>query len=410
MVKKYIFFHICTIGPYETVTREMMNMVSDTGTLQDVEQVYYGVIGDHLETAQTLMSEYPKTTLIEWGGHNSNHFYERFTLHHLHRILKEDFHDETCYIMYMHTKGISSKHSGNSNVHKWRSSMAYGLTMYREMCWSRLHEGMDAVGMYFRGNPSKHFSGNFWWASSDYLKQLRVPIANHYLAPEMWIGQRSQRCICISEMSHGLYSDCATVDEISRRMRSVIIGAGVDFSVEAAIPWERVRRLSYGKGAADDWFTCLIPAALTDPDPVDTVTLPPVMSLVHFSPEDGTDHHASCKKQFKIEFHDPDIEPIVVLEDTPCRSSHDIPPEKTIPIGDITKCIFSPQNRAAHEIEVMDCSDRLAAWKRYRYRWCNLTNTFCGKDAYPNEVKMIILKNRTGESFILGENDRVYFV
>jgi hypothetical protein len=61
----------------------------------------------------------------------------------------------------------------------------------------------DVAGINFKSNQKPHFSGNFWWATAEYLRELSHPVvaalthsANiasddktlNRLSYEMWVG------------------------------------------------------------------------------------------------------------------------------------------------------------------------------------------------------------------------------
>ena len=54
-----------------------------------------------------------------------------------------------------------------------------------------LLETVDAVGCCLSKYPKLHFSGNFWWSKKSHLDSLPYEIGNHYLEPEMYIGQNN---------------------------------------------------------------------------------------------------------------------------------------------------------------------------------------------------------------------------
>ena len=41
-------------------------------------------------------------------------------------------------------------------------------------------------------NNSYHYSGNFWWSKSSYIKKLTSKIGDKYLDPELWIGSNDR--------------------------------------------------------------------------------------------------------------------------------------------------------------------------------------------------------------------------
>ena len=83
----------------------------------------------------------------------------------------ENFENNTP-ILYMHTKGVSYDHFiVNKNVKAWvRYLDLYTIGHWKE-CMESLNE-FDIAGGCYVGEPKKHFSGNFWWANSDYIKTL----------------------------------------------------------------------------------------------------------------------------------------------------------------------------------------------------------------------------------------------
>ena len=78
----------------------------------------------------------------------------------------------------MHTKGISFS-DDNQKENDWIDMMLYFLVEKFELCFEKLQEGIEALGCNYYyydekmkiRNP-KHFSGNFWWADSQYISKL----------------------------------------------------------------------------------------------------------------------------------------------------------------------------------------------------------------------------------------------
>lgn len=79
--------------------------------------------------------------------------------------------DENVPIGYVQTKG---EHNGHDNpaIIDWRNYMAYFAIRNMSMCIDSIREGFDAVGVDWHVLPNRHFSGNFWWSSSLYIKSL----------------------------------------------------------------------------------------------------------------------------------------------------------------------------------------------------------------------------------------------
>lgn len=128
----------------------------------------------------------------------------------------EDCKKEDMKVLYFHSKG-STSYSSNVNVdniikHKeyfyWRSFMNWAAIKHWDLCEYALPD-YDIAGGDYREEPSPHFCGNFWWATSDHIKQLPDPIDKTWwqelqkrttdswikqapvrMYDEMWIGAR----------------------------------------------------------------------------------------------------------------------------------------------------------------------------------------------------------------------------
>ena len=98
------------------------------------------------------------------------------------RDIYNDSLNEDFQILYIHTKGITSVDNhlkrGNVDVFRnyyyWRQFLNWGvIERWPEAC--RLLERYDIVGVNYFNQPASHFSGNFWWANSSYIRTLPDP-------------------------------------------------------------------------------------------------------------------------------------------------------------------------------------------------------------------------------------------
>ena len=53
--------------------------------------------------------------------------------------------------------------------------MSWGVIKNWRKCIDALNVGYDVAGVNYFTKPAKHFSGNFWWANSEYIKTLPDP-------------------------------------------------------------------------------------------------------------------------------------------------------------------------------------------------------------------------------------------
>jgi hypothetical protein len=74
-------------------------------------------------------------------------------------------------LLYLHSKGVN----GNPFARSWRDYMEYFCIENWRECVSGLGDEYDTCGVDFYGpndHGNYHYSGNFWWATSDYIKTL----------------------------------------------------------------------------------------------------------------------------------------------------------------------------------------------------------------------------------------------
>jgi hypothetical protein len=79
-------------------------------------------------------------------------------------------------LLYLHSKGVTRQ--GNINIpghvstDNWRQFMQYFLIKKWKSCLHLVCTGSDTVGCNYNEEPSPHYSGNFWWATSDHIANL----------------------------------------------------------------------------------------------------------------------------------------------------------------------------------------------------------------------------------------------
>jgi hypothetical protein len=113
--------------------------------------------------------------------------------------------------LYVHTKGVTRiDHNDNGsysykNVENWRNIMEHFCIENWKYCTEKLGS-YDLVGCNYiphgiLGVPA-HFSGNFWWSTSEFLKRLDDPkmyITDNIdrFSAEFWIGSKSHIALCL---------------------------------------------------------------------------------------------------------------------------------------------------------------------------------------------------------------------
>jgi hypothetical protein len=129
-----------------------------------------------------------------------------------------DQSDEEFNVLYLHHKGATQPY--NYCVKDWRDLMIHFTIKNWKKCVEELKTN-DVVGVNWRVLPYKHFSGNFWWSKSSYVKilpKLKLPEENKFESQfgfvlpwgnvyrhdaEFWIGLGDPKVSCVHSTDHG---------------------------------------------------------------------------------------------------------------------------------------------------------------------------------------------------------------
>jgi hypothetical protein len=173
------YYHIYADGRWEQPLTDHITALNESGLMEALDFVGVGIVGCD-ENREAVKSALPPnfTVVIEACSG-----YEQITMELIDT-------SEPAYIFYAHTKGASNP----DHLRKmWRDSMTNGTVYGWRLCVELLESGKyDAVGLYWQQQPRYHFSGTFWWATSDYISTLGPLGYSTRFDAEMWIGQGSK--------------------------------------------------------------------------------------------------------------------------------------------------------------------------------------------------------------------------
>ncbi|MES9774738.1 hypothetical protein ABWK50_27560, partial [Priestia megaterium] len=177
------FIHTCTINNWLEVLCRQLDRLYTTGLYQKLDVIFLNVATHDIEQFE-IPDPLKKYNKIQFKITNGLERYERSTFEWLYEYCHKC--TDNTRILYFHTKGISRyKTFCESNVKDWINLMETILIDNHKKCFEYL-ERVDTCGVNYLQIPSPHFSGNFWWANSDYIKQLNPKIGPNYLDPELW--------------------------------------------------------------------------------------------------------------------------------------------------------------------------------------------------------------------------------
>jgi hypothetical protein len=180
LVKIAVFYHVYQAGNWRDIFNEQFGSIEGSGLLDYAEFVHLGINGTELFSYKNVRSVI----------NPNQHMEETETLKSL---LDFSQNNPGYKVLYLHTKGVN-KHI--KLMDDWRKMMNYFCIERWEECVDLL-DSYDAIGCnYFEDTwlgHYPHFSGNFWWSTTDYIKTLD----HSYLETsrrwdrEFWIGTGS---------------------------------------------------------------------------------------------------------------------------------------------------------------------------------------------------------------------------
>ena len=192
-----VFYHLACMGNWQQVFEEQFQQLSANG----FRQINMTVLGSSMELdrIRVVAAKYKMNINILFSDPALTYF-EKPALLAIEKYAKEN----EGYVLYLHSKGVSNPDDQSKT--KWRRLMMRELVQKWEHCVVQL-PNYDILGVNWRDMPPvSHFCGNFWYASTRYLRTLAD--FNHYyqnprfqiwdainhkrLGCEFWIGSGSR--------------------------------------------------------------------------------------------------------------------------------------------------------------------------------------------------------------------------
>jgi hypothetical protein len=179
------FMHVAMMGDWRRVVSEQLRKMRRSGLWRRTRELHVGVVGP---SVRALRLKHPKVQLHYFGEDVAQ--FEFPTLEHLYRFSQQ----EDALVYYIHTKGVSRQ--PDPAIRDWRHLLEYFVLERWRECVSVLQR-YDCCGVNAFYAPYRHFSGNFWWATTEYIRTLPPPSSTpspavlglgRRHACEIWIG------------------------------------------------------------------------------------------------------------------------------------------------------------------------------------------------------------------------------
>lgn len=198
-----IYFHCYCFGSYASVLYNKYKKINNSELLKNIDN-FYVIVSNTQERHKDFLQQFStlsnKIKIINLSNPVFND--ESDTLNFI--LQKSNDSSTNRRILYLHTKGVTHSHQlVKKNVDAW---VEY-LDLYNIHKWKECVDALDthdvAGGLYESSNP-KHFSGNFWWANTNYIKTLPEITEKNYKLfnrGEFWILSNTDKIYPVSENS-----------------------------------------------------------------------------------------------------------------------------------------------------------------------------------------------------------------
>jgi hypothetical protein len=178
------FIHVCNIdvnGELKgtQIFNDQIDYIKKSGLYDKLDFIFVTLLGKNI-----LLKHDYKIKLIYYSENvNEVEFPSIRNIKHF-----SDNISKKVKILYLHTKGVTNK----EHSYEWRKYLEYFLIEKNDICLNALNN-YNCVGVnhqyYYDVNKYRnHFSGNFWWSTSDYIKKLSLlQISEDRYACEHWL-------------------------------------------------------------------------------------------------------------------------------------------------------------------------------------------------------------------------------
>ena len=180
-MKKTLYYHIFLndYGTWSHIFMEQFKLLEDVGLLYEFDKVKMTAISKdkaQVDSFINLISTFRNTELtVYMNNPEAENVMSR-------KMWEDSQDDEDFQMLYLHSKGITSvdNHLKNGNAqtfknyYYWRHFLNWGVIEKWKDCVAAL-DTHDLAGVNYFDEPSPHFSGNFWWGNSSYIRMLPDP-------------------------------------------------------------------------------------------------------------------------------------------------------------------------------------------------------------------------------------------
>lgn len=155
----YIFYHLFCVNDCIDRFNRSYTKIKESGLLDKVQSIYVVLVGNERNRVYNEILNIPKVIPILKDDSKG----ESETL----KLLWDKCNEEECNVLYLHGKGVTR--GVNAHIDSWVEYMEYFCIKQHEKCLRALQQ-YDTCGVNLSELPMYHYSGNFWWSTSKFIK------------------------------------------------------------------------------------------------------------------------------------------------------------------------------------------------------------------------------------------------
>jgi hypothetical protein len=172
------YFHICQKDKWKKSFNLIWDKIESSGLLDAVYKIRIGLLVEEEKEPDLTLFKHPKCEVIFIKNSTE---YERPTLLHM-RFAAEK--EPNAKYFYLHSKGIKWFDTKIEEiVIDWINLMLY----WNIEKWKLAVSKLDNYTTYGCNFMTYHYSGNFWWSTSQHIIKLPKTIGPKYTDPEYWV-------------------------------------------------------------------------------------------------------------------------------------------------------------------------------------------------------------------------------
>ena len=219
----HIFSHNYLINDWGEILIGQIQKIKNSGLYSVAKNLHFCAYGNDNDWKifESIIKKFDTDNKVIIIRHEDN-FFEYRTLQYMWDFIQS--YPEECYITYFHLKGVWSRHNLQTDnddkynsfsqeknpeaLKQWRDCLEYFTLERWNECVNKLNEGYDTVGPLYNYNQEcPLYTGNFWWAKSNHIKNLeRLDFVNDQepYHVSLWVRVKCEKWI--NSMPHKFYN------------------------------------------------------------------------------------------------------------------------------------------------------------------------------------------------------------